>query len=98
MREVTMREPTMCSAFAAVLILIAGAAMQPAHADPYKWCADYGSGGEDGGTNCYFMTLDQCRAAISGNGGACRPNNFYDGRPVVTPEQSQPRRRGERRG
>jgi hypothetical protein len=49
-------------------------------ADPYRWCAEYGGGG----TNCYFVTLDQCRAAISGNGGFCRQNGFYDGRPVMT--------------
>jgi len=52
--------------------------------DPYPWCAEYGAGrGGDVGTNCYFMTLDQCRAAISGNGGFCRRNTFYTG-PVET--------------
>jgi hypothetical protein len=54
-------------------------------ADPYRWCAEYGGGGAGGGgTNCYFVTLEQCRAAISGNGGFCRQNGFYDGRPVTT--------------
>src|ERR1700760_3203300 len=37
-----------------------------AKADPYRWCAEYGNFG-GGGTNCYFMTLGQCQAAISGN-------------------------------
>ncbi len=55
------------------LLLVATAA----HADPYKWCAEYG--GRGGGTNCYFRNLQQCRAAISGNGGFCRPNTFYTG-------------------
>jgi hypothetical protein len=50
-----------------------------AQADPYKWCAQYGNR-TDNGTNCYFMTIQQCRAAISGNGGFCRPNPFYTGR------------------
>jgi hypothetical protein len=54
-----------------------------AQADPYRWCAQYGG---RQGTNCYFLNLEQCRAAISGNGGFCVPNNFYDGRPVMTPE------------
>ena len=65
-----------------------------AHADQYRWCADYGGGGIGGGTNCYFVTLEQCRAAISGNGGFCRENGFYDGRPIVTPEDPvrKPRR------
>jgi hypothetical protein len=75
----------------AALFMAAGMTAQPAHADPYKWCADYQGFG--GGTNCYFRTLQQCRAQISGRGGFCRPNNFYDGRPVTTPEDRPQRRR-----
>ena len=56
-----------------------------AEADPYPWCAVYGGGRGGGGTNCYMLTLQQCRVAISGMGGFCEPNQFYDGRPVVTP-------------
>jgi hypothetical protein len=42
----------------------------PLHAaDPYKWCAVDGSGG----SNCGFVTIDQCRASISGMGGSCEP-------------------------
>jgi hypothetical protein len=38
-------------------------------ADPYKWCAvDSG-----GGTNCGFITVEQCRTSISGMGGFCEP-------------------------
>lgn len=52
------------------------------HADPYKWCAQYG--GEDGGgTNCGFVTIEQCRATISGMGGFCVPNQFYTGDRVI---------------
>jgi Protein of unknown function (DUF3551) len=69
--------------FAALLISIAGAAT-PAQADPYRWCGVFG-GGESNVTNCYFMTIEQCRASMSGNGGFCTPNGFYDGRPVSTP-------------
>jgi len=71
---------------ALLLSLIAVAMTNSAQADPYRWCAVYGGAGEDGGgSNCYFITLEQCRAAVSGNGGFCAPNNFYDGRPVTTP-------------
>ena len=38
-------------------------------------------------TNCGFPTLEACRAAVSGVGGACRPNPMYIGEP-------QPRRPG----
>ena len=80
----------MRTAIAALFALIAASAIQPqpAKADPYRWCADY----HRGGSNCYFVTLAQCRAAISGNGGFCRENGFYDGRPVRTPEDGYPRR------
>jgi len=51
----------------------------PSHADPYRWCAEYGGAFGGGGTNCYFRTLSQCRQAVSGVGGFCRPNQFYTG-------------------
>jgi len=37
----------------------------PAAADPYKWCAQFNI---SGGSNCGFVTYEQCRAAISGMG------------------------------
>jgi hypothetical protein len=55
-----------------------------------SWCATYGAG--FGSESCYFMTIEQCRASVSGLGGFCRPNNLYDGKPVAT-ERSQARRR-----
>jgi len=67
-----------------------------AEADPYRWCADYGGGRGAGGSNCYFVTLEQCRAAISGNGGWCRENAWYDGRPIRTPEDGYGRQRRAR--
>ena len=64
---------------ALVLILAASAPGGEAKADPYRWCADYSGGGLGGGRNCYFITPEQCRAAVSGVGGTCTPNPFYDG-------------------
>jgi hypothetical protein len=55
--------------------------------DPYRFCAEYGAGSADGGTNCYFMTYEQCMAAISGNGGFCRANLFYTGTPAARPRK-----------
>ena len=68
-----------------------------AKADPYRWCAEYGGGRGGGGTNCGFVTFQQCQAAISGLGGFCRRNAFYDGRRVLTPEETYGSRRSERR-
>jgi hypothetical protein len=71
-------------AIAAFALLAAGAFSGTAKADPYRWCADYG--GRTGGSNCYFVTLEQCRWTISGmSSSTCRPNPFYDGIPVDGP-------------
>ncbi|MFY9599765.1 MAG: DUF3551 domain-containing protein [Pseudolabrys sp.] len=50
--------------------------------DPYPWCAVYGGRG-GGGTNCGFLTIEQCRATVSGIGGFCAPNQFYNPRPAA---------------
>jgi hypothetical protein len=64
--------------------------------DPYPWCAVY-SGDGGGGTNCGFLTTEQCRATVSGIGGFCAPNQFYNPRASARPSkrskgQSQPNR------
>ncbi len=74
-------------AFAA-LMMIAGTAGASAQADPYRWCADYGGFRGGGGSNCYFMTLQQCQATISGVGGTCRPNPFFTG-PAKEPQKQR---------
>ena len=43
--------------------------------DNTRWCAQYTGGG---GTNCGFFTIEQCRATVSGIGGFCVPNQFYN--------------------
>jgi hypothetical protein len=53
-------------AAAAIMLFVVSAT----HADPYKWCAVDSAGG---GTNCGFVTIEQCRATISGRGGFCEP-------------------------
>jgi hypothetical protein len=60
--------------------------------DPYPWCAEYSDGDSGlGGTNCGFLTLQQCRATVSGIGGFCVPNQFYN------PGQASARRAKKRR-
>jgi len=76
----------------AVLIgLFVSSAFDTVRADPYRWCADLSIGEGDSATNCGFQTWEQCRAAVSGIGGVCRLNNFYDGRPFDTPTVAQQR-------
>jgi uncharacterized protein DUF3551 len=73
----------------------------PASAEiTYPWCAQYADrgGGQHpggiilvddgtGGRNCGFKTLEQCRAAVAGNGGRCEPNPMY-----VPPRPREPQR------
>jgi len=47
--------------------------------DPYPWCANYG-GDASGASNCGFLTLGQCQATVSGIGGFCEHNQFYNPR------------------
>ena len=63
-----------------ILAAVAAISVTPARAGiEYPWCAQY-SGSDDGGhTNCGFVTIEQCRATISGIGGFCVPNQFYTG-------------------
>lgn len=45
--------------------------------DPYPWCAVYG-GSMNGSSNCGFTTRQRCLATVSGIGGFCEPNQFYN--------------------
>ena len=79
-----------------VLALVAaGLALDPgAQAEiTYPWCGQYGEGGNSG-RNCGFSTLEQCRAAISGNGGGgyCEQNPMYRPGADVPPARTRPRR------
>ena len=92
-----MRNNIACSA-ASVLWICIGTASASAET-VYPWCAQYAGrdGGPQtagivfvmdgtGGRNCGFWTLEQCRAALMGNGGYCDPN------PMYVPGRGQPRR------
>ncbi len=72
--------PFVIAALAVPAVLVSAAA----HAydlpyDPYPWCAVY-SGDAGGASNCGFLTIEQCRATVSGIGGFCEPNQFYNPR------------------
>ncbi len=72
------------------LATLAAFGSAPSHADPYRWCAQYGGGDLGGGRNCGFVTLEQCRATVSGMGGTCELNQFYTG---PEPQSRKPRKR-----
>jgi len=78
----------------AMIMAVLATSLMPAtgQADPYKWCAHYSGDDGGGGTNCGFVTIEQCRATISGIGGYCELNPFYTG-PAERPAKraSKPR-------
>jgi hypothetical protein len=80
-------------ALAGLATLLAVPVMTPSTSNAeviYPWCAHYG---RDSGTNCGFVTFQQCLATVSGIGGFCAENPFYQG--AVAGERA---RRRDRRG
>ena len=64
-----------------------------AEAQNYPWCAIYSGGdGGDGGTNCGFVTFEQCMETARGLGSNCQPNTQY-----VPPPRPHPLTRIQRR-
>jgi hypothetical protein len=59
-------------------VTFAAAVPAISHADPYRWCAQYT--GRGAARNCGFVTYRQCMATVSGIGGFCERNPFYNGR------------------
>jgi len=48
----------------------------PASAEIYRpWCVHYVSG--DNGTNCGFISYEQCMLTARGGGGTCKQNPWY---------------------
>ena len=82
----------MRTVLSAIVMLASATVAASAQADPYRWCADYGGFRGGGASNCYFMTIEQCRATISGVGGTCRPNPFYTG-PARKPQSRSKQKR-----
>jgi hypothetical protein len=60
-------------------------ALSNARAENYPWCAVLNVG--DASYNCGFVTIEQCRATVSGFGGFCERNRFYD-EPVRAPARA----------
>ncbi len=72
---------TLIRALLAVLTLAAVAPIgaTSSHAETYRpWCVQYGGGGRGGGTNCGFISFEQCMMTSQGS-DVCRPNPFYQG-------------------
>ena len=50
----------------------------PVAAEIYRpWCAQYSSSNGDNGTNCGFISYDQCMMTARGAGATCVQNPWY---------------------
>lgn len=77
----------------AALAAPSGLGLTPAHTyvmppDTYPWCAVY-SGDAGVASNCGFLTIEQYRATVSGIGGFCAPNQFYNPRRPAAPARKR---------
>jgi hypothetical protein len=57
----------------------------PTKAQNYPWCAIYSGGTGGGGTNCGFITFQQCMETARGLGSLCQPNTQYQPPPGPHP-------------
>jgi Protein of unknown function (DUF3551) len=64
----------------AIVLTLAASAPPSAAVIIYPWCANYGGAGRGGygASSCGSVSLQQCLATLSGNGGSCNPNPFYE--------------------
>ena len=58
-------------------------------AQNYPWCAIYSGGAVSGGTNCGFVTFEQCMVTASGLGSFCYRNTQYEPPPGPHPYTRQ---------
>ncbi len=68
---------------------------QPAAAIEYPWCINYSDIDGGGGTNCGFVSYEQCMMTARGAGGSCDRNLFYPG---TTDRPQRARQKRQRNG
>jgi hypothetical protein len=85
-RKVPMRKIVIASI---VLAAALAAGIDVGNAQTRRWCTEGGMG--SGIMSCAYDTLEQCRAAASGNGQSCTENPQY-----VPPAQAKSKKKRER--
>ena len=71
-------------------LLAAMPASRAEKATVYPWCAQYGS--DYDGTNCGFVSYEQCQLTLRGNGGFCIRNPFHPDWDPAKRSKSRPSR------
>ena len=54
----------------------------------YPWCALSGRDSGGGSMSCYYRTLQQCMATLSGIGGNCVESPYYHAQPTQLPHRA----------
>jgi hypothetical protein len=81
-----------CCALATGLAALAAPA---AAQNNYPWCSNFADG--FGGTNCGFVSYEQCMATVRGSGGFCNENDMYTGPKATGSNAAAPARRQARK-
>jgi hypothetical protein len=96
-RTMTRLKAALAAGATAVTLMVLPGGAAPAEAA--AWCAY--AGGREAYENCGYYTFEQCRAAVRGVGGDCRPNPYerwgrgpayYDDEPPPPPPRRRVRR------
>jgi Protein of unknown function (DUF3551) len=88
--DMNMRLPPIAPRMTFVPMMLAGSLAIAMRAGPalaqtnYPWCSNFADG--FGGTNCGFVSYEQCMATVRGSGGFCNKNDMY--RPDSSPPSS----------
>jgi hypothetical protein len=75
-------------------LLLAGLVMlappaAPVHAQAnFPWCSNFADG--FGGTNCGFVSYEQCMATVRGSGGFCDKSDMYRPENAATKSAQKP--------
>ena len=67
--------PNVTASLATAWIALATFAAPARAQTNYPWCSNFADG--FGGTNCGFVSFEQCMNTVRGSGGFCNQNDMY---------------------
>jgi hypothetical protein len=67
--------PIVTASLATAWFALAGLAAPAMAQTNYPWCSNFADG--FGGTNCGFVSYEQCMNTVRGSGGFCNQNDMY---------------------
>ena len=85
-RRLPMRSLYVVGLLAGIVFTVVASTRPGVAAVIYPWCANYGGAGRGGygASSCGSTSFKECLATLSGNGGNCSPNPWYQPYPPPT--------------